>query len=380
MEKVRVGIIGVGGMGSGHAKNIKEIEETELTAVSDVDQETVNRVAQDYNVPGFTDYKELIKSGLVDAVLIATPHYFHPEIGIAAMEAGLHVLTEKPIAVSVKEADAFLKAAKRTGKVFGVMYQSRTLPTIRKAREIIESGKLGEIRRTSMINPDYRCQAYYDSGTWRATWSGEGGGVLINQAPHGIDLFMLLGGMPSRITARVRTKLHKIEVEDEADALLEYPNGAWGYYFVSTDEAPAGKRIEIVGDNGKLLLDDETLKFYSLKTSIPEFTVENKVMWGGPEVVEEKLELPECETGHKAIAKNFARCILKGEKLLAPGEDGIKSVEFINAIILSGKKNKPVDIPVNREEYEEFLQTLKKSSIQKKNVKIQRVTDPGLTK
>ncbi len=380
MEKVRFGVIGVGGMGSAHAKIIKELEETELTAVSDMDKETADKVSKEYAVASFTDYKKLIESGLVDAVIVATPHYFHPSIGVAAMEAGIHVLVEKPIAVSVKGADTLLKAAKRTGKVFGVMYQSRTLPTIRVARKIIESGRLGEIRRTCMINPDYRSQAYYDSGTWRATWIGEGGGVLINQAPHGIDLFMLLGGMPSRVTARVRTRLHDIEVEDEADGLLEYPNGAWGYYFTSTDEAPSGRRIEIAGDKGKLILENETLKFYSLKTSIPEFTVKNTAMWGAPEVIEEKLELPECETGHKAITRNFARCILYGEKLLSPGEDGIKSVEFINALILSGKKNKPVDIPVDREEYEELLESLKKSSKEKKIVKVQRITDPRFTK
>ncbi|MCK4244820.1 MAG: Gfo/Idh/MocA family oxidoreductase [Candidatus Omnitrophica bacterium] len=380
MEKVRFGVIGVGGMGSAHAKIIKELEETELTAVSDMDKETVDKVSKEDAVAGFTDYKKLIASGLVDAVIVATPHYFHPSIGVATMEAEIHCLCEKPIAVSVKGADLLLEAAKRTGKVFGVMYQSRSLPAIRVAREIIESGRLGKVRRTCMINPDYRCQAYYDSGTWRATWAGEGGGVLINQAPHGMDLFMLLGGMPSRVTARVRTRLHDIEVEDEADALLEYSNGAWGYYYVSTTEAPVKRMIEISGDNGKLILENETLKFYSLKTSIPEFTVKNAAMWGTPETVEEKLELPKCETGHGAITGNFARCILRGEKLLSPGEDGIKSVEFINALILSGKKNKPVDIPVDREEYEELLEGLKKSSKEKKVVKVQRVTDPRLTK
>jgi len=380
MEKVRFGIIGVGGMGQAHAKNIQEIEETQLTAVSDTDKKTAEKVSKEYKVTGFTDYKELLTSGLIDAVIVATPHYFHPEIGIAAMEADVHVLTEKPIAVSVKAADSLLEAAKRTGKVFGVMYQSRSLPAIRVAREIIESGRLGEIRRTLMVNPDYRCQAYYDSSTWRATWAGEGGGVLINQAPHGIDLFMFLGGMPSRVTARIRTRLHNIEVEDEADALLEYSNGAWGYYLASTDEAPSEKRIEIVGDKGKLVLENETLKFYSLKTSIPEFTLKNKAMWGGPEVVEEKLEFPECETGHSAITRNFARCILQGEELLSLGEDGIKSVEFINALILSGKKNKPVALPVDREEYKELLESLKKSSQAKKTVKVQRVTDPHFNK
>ncbi len=376
MQKVKIGVIGLGGIGQGHLNRIKEIPEVELTAVSDVDSGIIEKISQEYKVPGFTDYEELLKNNLVDAVLIATPHYFHPEIGIKALKKGIHCLSEKPIAVSVAEADKFLQAAKERGVVFAVMYQKRTLPEIRLARKIIKSGRLGKIRRTSLIEPNYRTQAYYDSGTWRATWKGEGGGVLINQAPHGIDLFLLLGGLPVRVTAKVCTRLHKIEVEDEACALLEYPNGAWGYYYTTTNEVPVTISMEISGDKGKLLYQDGSLKFYSFKSSIPEFTFSSKDMWASPEVVEEKLELPQCETGHKEIIRNFSRSILFKEELITPGEEGIWTVEFINALILSGKKNKPVDIPVNREEYEELLESLKKTSQEKKVRKMRRVTDP----
>ena len=376
MQKVRIGVIGLGGMGQAHVNSIKEITEAELTAVSDVDSETTKKISQEHKVPGFTDYEKLLESDLIDAVLIATPHYFHPEIGIKAMKKGIHCLSEKPIAVSVAAADKFLQAAKRSKVVFAVMYQERTLPEIRLAKKIIESGRLGKIKRTSLIEPNYRSQAYYDSGTWRATWKGEGGGVLINQAPHGIDLFLLLGGLPARVTAKVRTRLHKIEVEDEACALLEYPNGAWGYYYTTTNEVPATTSMEISGDKGKLLYQDGSLKFYSFKTSISEFTFSSKDMWSTPEVVEEKLELTQCEIGHKEIIQNFCCSILSKEELIAPGEEGIWTVEFINALILSGKKNKPVDIPVDREEYEELLESLKKTSREKKVKKIKRVTDP----
>ncbi|MCD6083811.1 Gfo/Idh/MocA family oxidoreductase [Candidatus Aerophobetes bacterium] len=376
MEKVRLGVIGLGGMGQGHLRSIKEVQEAELTAVSDVDAEINKKISEEYGVPGFTNYEELLESKLVDAVLIATPHYFHPEIGIAAMRRGIHCLSEKPIAVSVSDADRFVEEAQRSGVVFSVMYQQRTLPQMRLARKIMESGRLGQIRRTCMIEPNYRSQAYYDSATWRATWKGEGGGVLINQAPHGIDLFLLLGGMPSRVTAKVRTRLHNIEVEDEATALLEYPNGAWGYYYTTTNEAPHTSFMEICGDNGKMVYQGGLLKLYSLKTSIPEFTFSTKEMWASPEVVEEKLELPQCETGHKEIIRNFCRSILFKEELIAPGEQGIWSVEFINALILSGKKGKPVDIPVDREEYEELLNGLKKISRERKIKKVQRITDP----
>jgi len=375
-EKVRIGVIGLGGMGQEHIIRIKDIPEAELTAVSDIDPELTKKSSDENKVPGFTDYKKLLASTLIDAVLIATPHCFHPEIGIASMERDLHCLSEKPIAVSVDAADKFVEAARKNNRVFAVMYQYRTLPEVRLTREIIQSARLGQIRRTCMIEPNYRTQAYYDTAGWRATWKGEGGGVLINQAPHGIDLFLLLGGLPSRVTAGVRTRLHRIEVEDEAAAFLEYHNGAWGYYYTTTNEAPVGAFMEIAGDKGKLVYQNGSLKLYSLKSPIPEFTVSSREMWASPEVIEERLELPQCETGHKEIIRNFCRSILLGEELLAPGEEGIWTVEFFNALILSGKKNKSVDIPVSRGEYENLLQSLKKISREKKVKRTKRVIDP----
>ncbi len=382
MEKIRIGVIGLGGMGQEHIKFIKEIPEAELTAVSDIDGKVTKEVSEKYKVPGFTDYRKLLESNLANAVLVATPHYFHPEIGISAMEKCIHCLSEKPIAVSVKEADKFVEGAKRNNVVFGVMYQSRALPEIRLARKIVKEGRLGEIRRTCCISKWYRPQAYFDSAGWRATWKGEGGGVLINQAPHTIDKFLLLGGLPKRVIAKVRTRLHKIEVEDEASALLEYPNGAWGYFYISTNEPPIPETdyIEIVGDKGKLVFQNDRLRFFSFKNSISEFTFSSKDMWATPEVIEEKLELPECETGHKEIIRNFCCSILHNEELISPGEDGLWTVEFMNALILSGKKDKSVDIPVDREEYEELLERLKKSSKEKKIKEVKRVTDPHVIK
>ncbi len=227
MDKVRIGVVGVGGMGYGHCKGVKEIDETILTCVCDGVQSLAESRSKEFDIPFFTDYNEMFASGLVDAVIVATPHWFHPDIAIAAFQKGLHVLSEKPIAVRVSDAERMIKASRKHKKVFAVMFQRRTEPVHRKALELIRSGAIGEIQRTLCLEPWYRAQAYYDSGTWRATWVGEGGGVLINQAPHGIDLFTMLGGMPSTVTAKTRTRLHKIEVEDEACAFLEYPNGAW---------------------------------------------------------------------------------------------------------------------------------------------------------
>ena len=380
MEKVRMGVVGCGGMGQGHIGMMKELTEAQLTAVSDVDAGTAKKVGEEHKVPYFNDYRKLITSGRCDAVLIATPHYFHHEIGIAAFKGGLHVLSEKPITVTVGGADRFLSAARKSRKVFSVMYQQRTLPHIRLARQIVKSGRLGEIKRTLMLNPHYRSQAYYNSAGWRGTWLGEGGGALINQAPHGIDLFMLLGGLPKRVTAKTRTRMHRIEVEDEACALLEYKNGAWGYYYTTTCEMPTTMRMEISGDCAKLVLTDNEVKLYSVKPCVSEHNKTCQSMWEAPEVKEEELAVPAAESGHKEIIRNFCAAIISGEELIAPGAEGIWSVEFINALILSGKKNKPVDIPVDREEYESLLKRLKKGSRAKKTAKVERVTDPRFNK
>lgn len=377
MEQVRCGIIGTGGMGTGHAKAIQAIEETVLTAVCDVDREVCDKTAETYTVPGFTEYQDLIDSGLADAVIIATPHYFHPPIGIAAMKKGIHVLSEKPVAVTVSAADEMNRVAEETGVKFAVMYQNRSLPIYRAARKLIEEGRLGEIYRTCLIEPNYRSQAYYNSAGWRATWKGEGGGVLINQAPHGIDIFTWIGGLPSRVTSKTGTRRHTIEVEDEASALLEYGNGAVGFYHTSVNEYPGGSLMEFCGEKGKISIRDGKLRFWSLEIPVQQFTVGAEEMWGSPKAQEGEVPLEEREAGHAAIIKNLARAILYDEPLLSPGIEGIRSVEFINAIILSGKKGKPVEIPVDRAEYDAFIERMKKRSKGKEITgPAKRITDP----
>src|SRR5579862_1913607 len=253
-EQVRFGVIGVGGMGSGHCRMIPKIPETRLTAVCDIEPETVEAVSRKHEVPGFTSHVELLESGLVDAVVIATPHYFHPPIAEDAFAHGVHVLSEKPLGVTVSAVDSMIAAAKKSGLKFGVMFQMRAEPHCQAAKKIVDSGVLGDIYRTSLVMAWYRPQAYYDSGGWRATWSGEGGGVLINQAPHYLDLFTWLGGMPAHLTGTTRTRLHNIEVEDEAFATLEYGNGAHGYLYASTTEVPNHNMLEVCGDQGKIVL------------------------------------------------------------------------------------------------------------------------------
>ena len=376
MEKVRIGVIGTGGMGTGHCDTMQDVEEVQLTAVCDVDEEAYKPLVEKYGVEGFEDYRELIESGLADAVIVATPHYDHPPISIYAMKKGLHVLSEKPIAVTVKAADEMARTAEETGVKFAVMYQRRSLPVYQAARRLVEEGRLGEIYRTCFVDPNFRTQTYYNSAGWRATWRGEGGGVMINQAPHGIDLFMWLGGLPSRVTAWTRTRLHDIEVEDEVHAILDYPNGARGYYYTSTIEHPGESYMELCGDRGKLVIRDGKLHFWELEVPVSEFARTSKEMWASPKATPVEVPLEERETGHKAIIRNFARSILYDEPLISPGVEGVWSVEFLNAVILSGAKGEPVDIPLDREEYERFLEEKRRTSREKKVERTLRITDP----
>jgi predicted dehydrogenase len=378
-EKVRFGVIGVGGMGSGHCSQLPKIPEAELAAVCDTNPTTLESAKTKYGAPGFARHEDLLDSGLVDAVIIATPHYFHPTIAQDAFARGLHVLSEKPLAVTVSAADAMIGAAKASGKKFAVMYQMRGEGQNQAARQVIESGRLGEIYRTSLVMGWYRSQAYYDSGGWRATWSGEGGGVLINQAPHYLDVFTWLGGLPQRITGQTRTRLHNIEVEDEAFATLEYANGAHGYLYASTTEVPNHNMLEICGDRGKLVLHGSSLKVYEVDTPIRNFTRESSEMWASPKVEEFAIEIPPPHElkGHAQITQNFARSILFDEPLISPGEEGLNAVEMINGLILSSKTGKTVTVPVDRAAYDRLIEDLKASSRAKEHVQEQHVTDPA---
>jgi predicted dehydrogenase len=308
-------------------------------------------------------------------VMVATPHYFHPEIAIYAMEKGKPVISEKPIAVTVSQGDAMVAAARRTGTPFAVMHQTRAEPLWRAAGQLVRSGRLGEIYRTMLVYADFRSQAYYNSAGWRATWAGEGGGVLINQAPHSLDRFTWLGGLPSKVTAFTATRNHRIEVEDTAAAMLEYPNGAIGYVYCSTTDFPGTDIMEFSGERGKLRVVGNDIRFWELPAGVKAFSDSSTEMWKQPPLVEVPVEIAQAEAGHIAVLRNMARHILYGEELLTPGVDGLNTVEMINAMILSGKSGEPVGIPVDRVRYDAFLEELKKSSKRKASGPDLRVTD-----
>jgi len=368
-KMVRVGIVGIGNMGSAHAACIssRKIQGMTLAAVCDIKPERLHLCEDRYpSVPRFSQYSEMLTSGLIDALIISVPHRLHAKIALEALEAGLHVLTEKPEDVSVSAARRLNEAAAKSDRVFGIMFNQRTNPLFRKAKEIVESGQLGELKRSVWIVTNwYRTQYYYDSGSWRATWAGEGGGVLLNQAPHNLDLWQWICGMPASVTAFCDVaKYHNIEVEDDVTIHVRYPNGATGAFITSTGEYPGTNRLEISGDLGKLVLENGTMRWWKL--SAPERTFCYTLQESSANVNMEVIDvLPEGEeTAHAGILQNFTNCILHGEPLIAPGTDGVRELTISNAAYLSQwKSNVPVSLPFDEAEFDALLTERAASSI-----------------
>lgn len=376
-KKVRFGVIGIGNMGSAHTHSlIDRIEGAVLTAVCDLRQERLDWAEETLpkDVKRYPEPKELMRSGEIDAVLIATPHYDHPTLAMEAFQYGLHVLIEKPAGVYTKAVRQMNEAAEKaaeSGLVFGIMYNQRTNPLYRKLRDLIQSGELGEIRRTNWIITNwYRSQSYYDSGGWRATWEGEGGGVLLNQDPHQLDLWQWTTGMmPKRIRAFCSFgKKRNIEVEDDVTAYVEYENGATGLFVTTVGEAPGTNRFEISGDNGKIVIEDDKLTFWRLRTPEPEFNATYTGGFGEPECW--KCEVPVAGgagTQHEGILNNFTQAVLHGTPLIAPGEEGIHGLTLSNAMHLSSWIDDWVELPIDEEAYLAKLnERIEKSTFVKK--------------
>jgi len=381
MSKIRLGIIGYGNMGSGHTKNIfkGKCPEVALTAIADINPERLEmarRLAAEMNQPCpalFDDASKMMDSGLVDAILVAVPHYDHPRYVIEALEKGLHAMSEKPAGVYTKQVREMIEVAdKHPELTFGMMFNQRTNCVYRKMREILQSGELGQIRRTSWIITNwYRPQSYYDSGAWRATWSGEGGGVLLNQCPHQLDLWQWICGMPVTMDVKMHFgKWHDIEVEDDVTAYCTYANGATGTFITSTGDTPGSNRFEIVCDGGTLLCDGkEELVMYKLDVPEPEFTKTYKGGFGHPNaeriVVETDGENPQ----HVGVLNAFAAHILRGEPLVADGREGINGLTISNAMHLSAWLGQEVKLPFDEDLYYDELMKRVATSRRKVEVK-----------
>ena len=355
MTKVRLGIIGVGNMGSGHAANILagKCPEIELTAVADR-REARRQWAKDTLPEGtaiFEEGSDLIQSGLCDAVHICTPHYQHPTLAMEAFAAGLHVMCEKPAGVYTKAVREMNEAAEKSGKVFAMMFNQRTNCVYRKMHEMVHSGQLGELKRVNWIITDwYRTQIYYDSGDWRATWDGEGGGVLLNQCPHQLDLLQWICGLPKTVQAFCQEgKWHDIEVEDDVTAYLQFANGATGVFVTTTGDAPGTNRFEVTGTRGKLVCENDTLTFWKLSQDERAFCRAAKNGFEKPPCQMLTVETDGENPQHVGVLNAFAGKILHGTPLVADGEEGINGLTLSNAMHLSSWLGHPVEIPFDED-------------------------------
>jgi predicted dehydrogenase len=356
MDKVKIGVIGMGNMGSTHIRSLLdgEVPEAELAAVADRRLSCRDKWAESLptEFPVFNEGSELIKSGLVNAVIIAVPHYQHPTLAIEAFVAGLHVMCEKPAGVYTKQVREMNVAAEKSGLVFGIMFNQRTNTWYQKMREIVKSGCMGAIKRVSwLVTTWYRPQFYYDSGDWRATWEGEGGGVLLNQCPHNLDLLQWICGMPSMVRAYCHNgKWHDIEVEDDVSAYLEFPNGATGTFVTSTGDAPGTNRFEILLEKGKLVSDDgKLLTIYELDQNERDYCKTATDPFGQPKCVVTTIREGVYEKAHIKVTAAFAGRILHGTPLVADGKEGINGVAIANAMHLSSWLGKDIVLPFDED-------------------------------
>jgi predicted dehydrogenase len=373
MNKVRLGIIGLGNIGQHHFGYLTagKVSRAEVVAVSDA---VAAKLEKYKPLKTFTDGEELIRSGLVDAVIIATPHYQHTTLGIAALKQGLHVMVEKPISAHKADAERLIATHQQHPKlVFAGMFQLRAEPRYLKIRKLIQGGELGEIVRMSWIITDwFRTEAYYASGGWRATWKGEGGGVLLNQCLHNLDAMQWLLGMPARVRGFCQLgRFHNIEVEDNVSAYFEYPGGGTGTFVSSTGEAPGTNRFEIAGTRGKVLLEADKLSFTRNESDMVEFSRTARLGFAKPEVWNVSIPLENAPNPHATLMQNFVNAILEGEPLIVPGEEGIHSVELANVILYSSLLDQTVQLPMDSAAYEKKLnQLIASSKLEKKVVQV----------
>ncbi len=385
IHPIRFGIIGMGNMGTSHAKSILagKVRGMRITAVADIKEEKLLWAKE--NLPfakTFTSADELIESGEVDAVIICTPHYSHPELVMKALENGLHTVTEKPAGVYTKQVRQMNEFAAKQDKTFAMMFNQRTNCVYRKIKEITDSRKYGEIRRVNWIITDwYRTQAYYNSGGWRATWVGEGGGVLLNQSPHQLDLWQWICGMPTKVRAFCHEgKWHDVEIEDDVTIYAEYPNGATGVFVTSTGDFPGSNRLEITMDKAKLVCEKgETITLYELEESIPENIAECENGFASIPYKEIEVETDGINDQHPGVLNAFSDHILYGTPLVADGAEGINGLMISNAAHLSSWTNETVTLPIDEDRFYCLLKEKAASSKAKEDVVTKAVDDMSST-
>jgi predicted dehydrogenase len=376
METVRLGIIGIGSMGSVHAQNVIEgkIPRCELTAICDPNAERLQRFS---SVEKFSSAEDLLSRSKTDAVLIATPHYAHTTIGIQALESGRHVLVEKPISVHKADAERLIAAHRRPDQVFAAMFNQRTDPYFLKLRRLVKSGELGSVRRVNWtITNWFRTDAYYQSSDWRATWAGEGGGVLLNQCPHNLDLYQWIFGMPAKVRAFCRFgRYHDIEVEDDVTAYLEYADGMTAVFIASTGEAPGANRLEVAAENGKVVIENDQFLFSRNEVPMSEFSRTDPGRFSAPPIWEIKIPIEGHGPQHNGILANFVAAILDRTPLISPAEEGINALELANAFLLSTLEDRTIELPIDSALYEKHLNQLIRVASRKKPKIVREISD-----
>ena len=371
MEKVRIGIVGMGNMGKYHADYLikGKVAHAELSAVCSTSPEKLSAYKDPVAV--FGNGEEMIRSGSIDAVLVATPHYQHTSLGICAIENGIHLMVEKPISAHKADAERLIEVStQHPDIVFGGMFQLRTEPRYLKLKKLIADGDLGDIVRINWIITDwFRTEAYYASGGWRATWKGEGGGVLLNQCLHQLDALQWLVGMPSKVRSFAQCgRFHDIEVEDNVTAYLEYPNGATGVFVSSTGEAPGSNRFEIAGTRGRVVLENDQIKFTRNESCMLEHSKNSPIGFSKPEVWEVDIPFGNAELPHAILMRNFVEAIRNKTPLIAPGVEGIHSVELANVLLYSSLVDQTINLPMDGAAFEAKLQQLIDQSTHAKKV------------
>ena len=363
MDTVKLGIVGIGNMGAIHAQSVIDgnIPRCRLTAVCDPKVECLDRFS---SAEAFLSIDDFLRSSEIDAVLIATPHYSHTVIGIRTLESGRHLLVEKPISVHKSDAERLIAAHQGSEQIFAAMFNQRTDPFFLKLRQLVQSGDLGAIRRVHWtITNWFRTEAYYQSSDWRATWAGEGGGVLLNQCPHNLDLFQWIFGMPARVRAFCHFgRYHDIEVEDDVTAYLEYSDGMTAIFIASTGEAPGTNRLEVVAEQGKVVIENDLFLFTRNEVPMSEFSRTDPGRFSAPSTWEIRIPIAGHGPQHNGILVNFVSAILDGTPLVAPAREGLNSLELANAFLLSTLENRSVQLPIDGALFEQHLRKLIASS------------------
>lgn len=376
LGQINLGIIGIGNMGSSHAKNILsgKCPDINIVAIADISVDRIDWATKQYgeNIRYFTNAIDMLDSGLIDACLVSVPHYDHPKYAIECLNRGIHVMVEKPAGVYTKQVREMNDVAeKHPETVFGMMFNQRTNCVYRKLRELVQSGKYGQIRRTNWIITNwYRPQAYYNSGGWRATWAGEGGGVLLNQCPHQLDLWQWICGMPVKVRSFIHYgKWHDIEVEDDVTTYVEYANGATGVFITTTGDARGTNRLEIQMDSAKFVVENENLTMEEYEMSEQEFSRTNTAPFGNIPYKTIDVETDGKNLQHVGVLNAWADAILRNGKLVAGGHEGINGLMLSNAMHLSAFLNKEVELPIDEDLYYSELMKRVATSRRKKTTK-----------